>query len=300
MRLHVLLSFLLSTTACFPASNSDDTPAEDAGPGDDAGGDTPSSPRSLTINWHFKGLNGNPIPCPAGFSVMELWITNTYDGYWQSTQDLPCSGSDGTYSETVYTAGRERVVDENGGVGWWTHGKEHDIRLRVTEPTKQSTAAGAPNYPEGLPPPAGRFITLDQDKTVDFDIYPGGGYGVAKWHLISNNTSADLISCAAAGVDKIRFTYFVGYYPGTTTPVVTEWPCDANDIDFPIDASQYELGSGRTRTMPPETYYGTFEALRNGVVVGTRGGDGDAIGFDSRAGYFSFRITNAEITINDR
>ena len=161
-------------------------------------------------------------------------------------------------------------------------------------------AAGAPERAEGLPPPPGRVVTLDQDRTVDFDIYPDGGFGVAKWHLISKLTGADLTTCSAAGVDTIRFTYFMGYYPGTTTPIVTEWPCDANDIDFERDSAEYELGSGRTRAVTPGTYYGTFQALRNGVVVGTRGGDGDAIGFDSNTGNDAFTITNAEITIDDR
>lgn len=296
MRLSILVPFLLtSLVACFPASN-DDTPPADADTGD-AGDDTPANPRRLTINWHFKGFDGNPVACPAGFSVMEIWITNAqYDGYWQHIVEVPCSGSDGTYSENVFTSGREQTEDG----GYWTHGKIHDIRLKVTEPTGQSTAAGAPSLPEGSPPGPGRFITLDQDRTVDFDIYAGGGFGFARWHLISNNTSADLVSCAAAGVDTIRFTYFVGYYPGVTTPIVTEWPCDAKDIDFAPDASNYELGSGRTRAVAPETYYGTFQALRNGVVVGTRGGDGDAIGFDSSPGNRAFQITNARITINDR
>lgn len=278
MRLHLLAPFLFAA-ACVP------------------GEDTPTDPRNLTINWHFKGLNGQPTPCPAGFTVMEIWITNNeYDGYWQSIVEQPCSGTDGTYSTTVFTAGKEKTEDG----GFWTHGKIHDIRLEVTEPTGQSVAAGAPFMPEGLPPPPGRFITLDQDRTVEFDIYPAGGYGVAKWHLISKNTGADLRTCAEAGVDKIRFTYFLGYYPGTSTPVVTEWPCDAQDVDFPADPEAYELGTGRTRAMAPETYFGTFEALRNGVVVGTRGGDGDAIGFDSNVGNSAFRITNASITINDR
>lgn len=292
----VALSLLTCLVACFPANNNDDAPA-DAGPGDDADGDTPRDPHQLTINWHFKGLDGNAVACPAGFTVMEISITNDqYDGYWQSTVERPCTGSDGTYSETVFTSGREMTGDG----GYWTHGKIHDVRLKVTEPTGQSVAAGAPFLAEGLPPPPGRFVTLDRDRTLDFDIYAAGGYGVAKWHLVSNNTSADLISCAAAGVDTIRFTYFVGYYPGVTTPIVTEWPCDAKDIDFPPDAQQYELGSGRTRAVAPETYYGTFEALRNGVVVGTRGGDGDAIGFDSHAANSAYRIASANITINDR
>jgi hypothetical protein len=297
MRPSILTTLALtSLAACFPASNGDDAPSDADVPDADTG-NTPSDPHNLTINWHFKGLDGNAIPCPAGFSVMEVWITNTYDGYWQETSEVPCSSANGTYSTTVFTAGRTYVEEEDG---WWTHGKIHDIRLRVTEPTGESTAAGAPTLPEGSPPDPGRFITIDQDTTVDFDIYPGGGWGVAKWHLVSNNTGANLISCAAAGVDTIRFTYFVGYYPGTTTPIVTEWPCDAKDIDFEPDASDYQLGSGRTRAVPPETYYGTFEALRNGVVVGTRGGDGDAIGFDSDTGNRAFRITNANITINDR
>jgi hypothetical protein len=295
MRLPVLPALLLtSLVGCFPASNSDDAPPPDADVPD--AGDTPSDPRNLTINWNFKGLDGNPVPCPAGFTVMEIWITNTYDGYWQSVVEVPCSGATGTYSETVYTAGREHTEDD----GWWTHGKVHDIRLRVTEPTGQNTAAGAPALPEGIPPDPGRFITLDQDQTVTFDIYPGGGYGVAKWQLISNNTGAELVSCAAAGVDTIRFTYFVGYYPGVSAPIVTEWPCTANDIDFAPDASRYQLGSGRTRAVAPETYYGTLEALRNGVVVGTRGGDGDAIGFDSSMGNRAFPITSVRITIDDR
>lgn len=296
MRLSILSAFLLTAFAgCFPASEGDDGPPPDAAPPEES--DTPSVPRKLTINWHFKGINGNAIACPTGFSVMEIWITNDqYDGYWQHVLEVPCSSSDGTHSETVYTAGREQVEDG----GWWTHGKIHDVRLKVTDPTGQSVAAGAPYLAHGSPPPPGRFVTLDQDRTLDFDIYPGGGYGFAQWHLISNNTGAPLVSCAAAGVDKIRFTYFVGYYPGTTTPVVTEWPCDAKDIDFAPDDSSYELGSGRTRTVAPESYYGTFEALRGGVVVGTRGGDGDAIGFDSDPGNSAFRITNANITITDR
>ena len=291
MRLFALS--LMTVLAGCPATEGDATPPDADTP--DAG-DELSDPRRLTINWHFKGLDGNPIPCPAGFSVMEVWITNTYDGYWQHVEKVPCASADGTYSKMIFTAGREQ--EEDGG--YWTHGKIHDIRLSVTDPTGQSVAAGAPQRAEGLPPDPGRMITLDQDRSVDFDIYPGGGFGVAKWHLISKLTGADLTSCATAGVDTIRFTYFKDYYPGTTTPIVTEWPCDASDIDFPRDTTQYQLGSGRTRAVAPGTYYGTFQALRNGVVVGTRGGDGDAIGFDSNTGNDAFPITNANITINDR
>jgi hypothetical protein len=294
MRLLPLVPCLV-LVGCVPAGTDDDAPP-DIDPPDDA--TTLSNPQDLTINWHFKGLDGNPIPCPAGFTVMEVWITNNnYDeGYWQHIEKLPCSASDGTFSKSVFTSGEEQA--EDGGV--WTHGKIHDVRLVVTEPTGQSIAAGAPQRVEGSPPDPGRFVTLDRARTLDFDIYPDGGWGVAKWHLVSNNTKADLESCATAGVDTIRFTYFKDFYPGTTTPIVTEWPCSATDIDFAPDAEEYELGSGRTRAMPPGTYYGTLEALRNGVVVGTRGGDGDAIGFDSNPGNDAFPITNVEITITDR
>lgn len=83
----------ISQVAGCPPANDDAAPPD---------GDTPdasdevSDPRQLTVNWHFKGLTGSAIPCPAGFTVMEIWITNTYDGYWQHIEQVPCSSSDGT------------------------------------------------------------------------------------------------------------------------------------------------------------------------------------------------------------
>jgi hypothetical protein len=278
MRLPALAATLTLLTACLSE-----------------GGDAPADPQNLTVSWRFKDVGGNAIACPAGFTRLEVTITNEYDGYYQRRVEVPCAASEGTHTESIPTSGREEV--EPGA--YWTHGKIHDIKLRITDPSGESVAAEAPASVFESPFQVVRLVTLDQDRSVDFDIYPNAGFGISRWHLVSTLTGADLLSCAAAGVDTIRFTYFVGFYPGESAPIVTEWPCDANDLDYSIDPDSTELGSGRTRAVAPETYFGTFEALRNGVVVGTRGGDGDAIGFDSRPGQ-GHVITNSNITITDR
>jgi hypothetical protein len=144
---------------------------------------------------------------------------------------------------------------------------------------------------------------LTSDTTIDFDLSPGGGVGVAAWSLSSSLTSAPLTSCATAGVDQIE--YAVRPYNDDTAPLVVggSWPCEQIDPYFYYDPDgnstlldeDYELGSGHTRAYAPDDYYVELRAKRAGAVVGRGMGSFSAV--DENGAH---RINGSDIPINDR
>ena len=145
---------------------------------------------------------------------------------------------------------------------------------------------------------------LDSDRTIDFDIYPAGGVGVAAWELGSSFTSAPIPSCATAGVDQIEAAVR-RYDAGEDAPfaVAGTWPCEQVDPYFYYDPDgnsttldgEFELGSGHTAALEPGDYEVEMRAKRSGVIVGTSMGY-----FSAEGGNGSRGINHDAIPIDDR
>lgn len=255
-------------TACGGGSGSggDDTSGDDGGGGDGSGSAAPGDFHNVTFNWHLKNNDGTAMAaCPAGFDKL---IFRMYkDGYVEppgSIERKPCTPS-GTLTKSIPTSGVVESTTEPGSYYDFETKKDFDIEL--TEETEEVYAAKTDWY----------RTELTADLTMDFDIYPAGGYGVASWELRSMNTGAALISCAAAGVDEIE--YAVRPFTDDQAPLVVggSWPCDHKDPyfkyspggNFPIpDDEEHDLGVGHTKGYAPLSYYVELRAKRAGVVVG--------------------------------
>jgi hypothetical protein len=203
---------------------------------------------------------------------------------------------------TQSTAAAGELLDETtrgtGAQAYFDYTPEKDIWVDVSEETGAANAASSYMY---------HVAALASDITIDFDIYPAGGTGVAVWTLVSSLTSVPLSSCAAAGVDQIEAA--VRPYADTTAPlvVVGTWPCaqvdpyfyyhpDGNGLLFDSDPTKYELGSGHTKSLAPGDYFVELRGKRAGAVVGTTA---DAY-FHADNKNIPHIIHNTAVTITDR
>ena len=278
-----LLSSL--ATGCFPLSEEDDSD------------DTRSDFHDVTVRWHLKNLDGTPMSsCPAGFTKLVAHLYKT--GYGEppdSILRMPCT-PDGSLTQPLPTAGQ--VINEStrgtAAVAYFDYEPRKDIYLDITEETEETFAAQTPVY----------YTTLTSDLSIDFDIYPEGGVGVAAWTLVSSLTSSRLASCAAAGVDQIE--YAVRPYADDTAPLVVggSWPCDHADPyfyysprgNFEIpDPDEHQLGVGHTKGYAPGSYFVELRAKRAGTVVGR---SMSSMIMDSNNS--AIRILDDEMTISDR
>lgn len=280
LALSVLLSSLV--TGCLSPARDDDTRADF---------------HDVTVRWHLKNLDGTLMAaCPTGFTKV---VAHLYKiGFVEppdSTVRLPCT-PEGSLTQALPTAGD--LLDETtrgtGSEGYFDYEPRKHIYLDVTEETERAFAADTPVY----------YTTLTGDLTIDFDIYPDGGVGVAAWSLVSAATSARLASCAAAGVDEIE--YAVRPYLDDTAPLVVggSWPCDHADPyfaysppgNFPIpDPDELQLGVGHTKGYAPGDYFVELRAKRAGAIVGRS--ESSMIVDDQNA---AIRIADDEIEIGDR
>jgi hypothetical protein len=283
----IALSMLISSlaTGCFLVPSSDD---------DD---DTRADFHDVTVRWHLKKLDGTAMSaCPAGFTKLVTHLYKT--GFVEPPDSIirtPCT-PDGSLTQSLPTAGE--VLDEStrgtAAEGHYDYEPRKDIYMDVTEETEETFAAQTPVY----------NTKLTSDLTIDFDIYPDGGVGVAAWTLVSSLTTSKLASCAAAGVDEIE--YAVRPYSDDTAPLVVggAWPCDHADPyfyysprgNFEIpDAEEHELGVGHTKGYAPGDYFVELRAKRAGTVVGRSMSSMSMDGENS-----AIRMADDEISISDR
>jgi hypothetical protein len=233
--------------------------------------DTRSGFHNVTVNWTLKNNDGTTMAaCPPGFTTMYATFYRNPDGL-VTPQDaafsLPCTPT-GTTTQKVATAGELKELD---GLGRYDYTPEHDFQLTITEETLSANAGQTPYY---------HVDPLTSDVTIDFEMFPAGGFGVAAWELQSTFTMAPIPSCATAGVDQVEMV--IRPFADDTAPlvVVGTWGCtdvdpfnfyDPNATGRLID-TQYELGSGKTKGIAPGEYYAELHAKRAGVVVGTEPG----------------------------
>lgn len=249
------------------------------------------------MKWHIRNLDNTVMAsCPRGFTTL---ITHLYRaGYVEPPDALvttPCT-PEGSLTKSVATAGDliDETTRQNAVHGYYDYTPHKDIWIDVTEETQSAYAAVSFTY---------HIKELTSDTTIDFDLYPDGGVGLAAWSLSSSASSAPLTSCATAGVDEIE--YASRLYSDDTAPLVVggSWPCDAVDPFFYYDpdgnsttlGDKYKLGSGHTRAYAPKSYYVELRAKRAGVVVGTSRGSLAAGGNNT-----AHRIIGSDIPINDR
>ncbi len=258
--------------------------------------DTRSNFHDVTINWHLKNVDGTVMSaCPQGFSTL---VTHLYQqGYVEPPDALiktPCT-PEGSLTQPVATAGDFPVEDFVGGANF-PYDAQKDIWMDVTEETQLVKAATSYVY---------YVETLASDLTIDFDIYPEGGVGVAAWTLKSSFTSAPIPSCTTAGVDEIEAAVR-RYDAGEQAPFVVagNWPCDAVDPYFYYDPTgngttlggEFELGSGHTAALTPGDYEVELRGKRSGTVVGLGAGYLTSL-YDENA---AAMINSDPITITDR
>lgn len=259
--------------------------------------DTRSDFHDVTVSWHLKKLDGQPMTaCPPGFTKL---VIHLYKGGYVEPPDsivrMPCT-PDGSLTQSLPTAGE--VLDETtrgtAAEGYFDYEPRKDIFIDVTEETELTFAAQTPVY----------YATLASDLSIDFDIYPEGGVGVSAWSLVSSLTTSRLASCAAAGVDEIE--YAVRPYADDTAPLVVggSWPCTHADPyffyspggNFNIpDPDEFQLGVGHTKGYAPGDYFVELRAKRGGTVVGTSMSSMIIATKNDAA-----RILDDEITITDR
>jgi hypothetical protein len=247
--------------------------------------DTRSGFHDVTVNWHLKNLDGTVMSaCPQGFTTL---VVHLYQyGYVEPPDallELPCT-PEGSVTQPVATAGVLPAPDDD--FAQFSYDPQKDIWIDVTEETQSEEAAISYLY---------YVEQLDADTTIDFDIYPAGGVGVASWELQSAFTSAPIPSCATAGVDEIEAA--VRRVDAGDVPFVVAgtWPCGAVDPYFYYDPdgnsttldSEFELGSGHTAALEPGDYEVEMRAKRAGVIVGTS------------TGYFTADPENGSHNIND-
>ncbi|HTE53004.1 MAG TPA: hypothetical protein VK698_19260 [Kofleriaceae bacterium] len=256
--------------------------------------DTRSGFHDVTVNWRLMNLDGTVMSaCPQGFSTL---VTHLYhDGYVEPPDGLvktPCT-PEGSLTQTVPTGGL--LPDPDDEFASFSYDPQKDIWIDVTEETQLEFAARSYVY---------YIENLDSDVTIDFDIYPAGGVGVAAWTLSSSFTTAPIPSCATAEVDQVEAAVR-RYDAGEDAPftVAGTWPCEQVDPYFYYDPdgnsttldSEYELGSGHTAALEPGDYEVEMRAKRSGAVVGTSTGYFTA---DPENGYHN--INDDPIMITDR
>jgi hypothetical protein len=260
--------------------------------------DSRSGFHDVTVRWHLRKLDGSVMAsCPAGFTTL---FTHLYVAGFVEPPDAlvktPCT-PEGSFTQRVATGGElvdpKTIHDEVHG--YYDYHPSKDIWMDVTEETQ--TAYAAVSFL--------RHIELTSDTTIDFDIVPDGGVGVAAWRLVSKSTGAPLTSCASADVDEIE--YATRPYVDDTAPLVVggSWPCNQVDPFFfydpdgnstLLDPDEYELGSGHTRALPPDSYYVELRAKRAGVIVG-RSVDASFYAYTKNAAH---KINDPDIVMNDR
>jgi len=267
-------------------------------------GNQPDDSRSgfhdVTVTWHLKNIDGTPkTSCAAGFTTLYLHLYR--QGFVEPPDalvKLPCT-PDGSTTQRVATAGN--LLDpstRDSAHAYFDYTPEKDIWLEVTEETDSVFSAVSFLY---------YVDNLSGDITIDYDIYPDGGMGVAPWSLNSGLTGAPLTSCATAGVDTIE--YAVRPYADETAPLVVggSWPCTQIDpyVYYNPDGNStliddpYTLGSGHTRAYAPDTYFVELRAKRAGVVVGKTDMT-DPPHVELQTGNSFHKISPSSIPITDR
>ncbi|CAN5917057.1 hypothetical protein BH11MYX2_BH11MYX2_23920 [soil metagenome] len=268
-RLACVVSLLTAPLAvgCGGSSNggSDDT-GDDGSDAGNGSADTRGDKHDVTIAWHIRNLDGTvKSACPAGFDKLIFRLYK--DGYVEppdSIVRMPCT-TEGTLTRSLPTSGQLESPTEPGS--YYDYTTRKDVSIDVTEDTEEAFAARSEIY----------RTQLTADLSMDFDLYPDGGKGVAAWVLQSSLTDTALGSCAAASVDTIEYatkTY------NTNDPLVVggSWPCANKDPyffyspggNFEIpDPDEHQLGVGHTKCYPPGEYYVELRAKRAGATVGT-------------------------------
>lgn len=279
-----LLLLSAVSSGCIPTSS------------DEQKDDSRSGFHDVTVKWHLRHLDGRVMAsCPPGYTKL---VTHLYRAGYAEPPDalveLPCT-PEGSLTQPVATAGKllEESTRDNGVRGYYNYTPQKDIWIDVTEETQSAFAAVSFLY---------YVEALTSNTTIDFDLYPEGGVGVAAWSFRSSLTSAPLPSCAAAGVDQIEAA--VRPYSDEAAPLVVAgtWQCDQVDPYFYYNPSgnstllgNNALGSGHTRALAPGDYYVELRAKRAGAVVGTAMGSFSA---DTKNG--ARQINGTDIVIDDR
>lgn len=236
-----------------------------SGGSDDRGGK-----HNLTINFHLKGPGGVAVPCSAGFKDLLLSAT-TDEATGQLQTFVPCQSS-GSATMELYTKGERRYMkDGDSSTYSESFTENYHFVLYLTDPTGEVVRA------ESLT----THLKLDNDKTIDVDLYPDAGILLFSWELWSGITTDLVHSCAAVGLDEIELKYrlftFAGDPPAPSASV--RWPCDERHPPYYI--SDESSGQGFLPALAPADYLGVIIGYRNGVAVPSMG---DEVGFKIESG----------------
>lgn len=236
--------------------------------------DTRADFHDVTVSWHIKNLDDTTAPCPTGFTTLFIHLYNA--GFVEPPDallKLPCT-SEGSVTTPVATSGYF-VAEENRDQpepGRYLYHPLKDIWIDLSEETFTAKAATSFLY---------YVAALDNDLTLNFDLYPAGGVGVVAWRLLSAASGAPLTSCKGAGVDTIEAAARPFGDDAAPLQVIGRWPCDQYDPYFHYDPvgngalvqpDTYQLGSGHTRAVAAidSGYFVELRALRGTQVVGKK------------------------------
>jgi hypothetical protein len=166
---------------------------------DEKADDSRSAFHDVTVRWHIKNLDGTVMAsCPAGFTTLATHLYRV--GFVEPPDGLimtPCT-PEGSLTKPVATEGYliDETTRDEAVHGYYDYTPQKDIWIDVTEETQSAYAAVSFMY---------YVENLTSDMTIDFDLFPNGGVGVAAWSLSSSHSTAPLTSCATAGVDEIEY-----------------------------------------------------------------------------------------------
>lgn len=218
---------------------------------------------NVTVKWSFKKADGTAdTACAAPYNkvriVSQAYSTTmggkTGDAFGSALFD--CSTGSATLklqtSGDIANTGGFTPTDVNG---------QYDIKLVLTEGSGEI---------EHIVTYAQKANLASGDKSLTFTFYPNAGFRFVNWAPRAQSTS-DLISCAAAGVDTVKLRSTRTHTPDyTPDPVgketVDTFPC-TGVADVPV-TSYGARGGGISSPLEPGYYTFVIEAYSGGTRVG--------------------------------
>jgi hypothetical protein len=270
------IACLLLLAACMPPKKNADASETAPEPTETPSGGETSEPgarpvtyQNLSVDWSIQKADGTPDTCPPNYGKIKVSLAASNEsGIAQNgdlittivdceaktaTLKLPTSGHVPEVRDAEGNVSRHEMTDITG---------KYVVTLQITE------ATGEVAWQTML----SKDVELrGSDKHLAFVVTPSASQMRAQWRL-GAKAAGTALSCAAAGVDKVRVTTKRFELPDQTPDpapppeVVETWPCD-ND---PAHANCSNcVGSAVTKPLAFGYYKQKLEALSaSGEVVG--------------------------------
>ncbi len=247
-------ALLLAAVVCLGAGcvAGDETSDDDAGTSDPVDAGTNPTAR-LTVGWSIKNVNGTAVQCGSNYNRVKLHAQAYSDVSEGKTGDpftqlFDCSAGTGTLevpiSGDAETGGFE-ARDING---------KYDVWITQTEASGQLERQTSQ--------PAYQLDLTTGNKSTSLTLYENGGYHLVSWGQLADSTG-DIVSCEAAGVDTVELVSLNEETQQTTTH---RFPCTGAPHVF---AAGFGVsGGGISSPLVAGRYTFTMNAYANNVKVG--------------------------------